>query len=215
MSSIRERFWVPRLRQLVKKLRLKWAGCKRFHAKAFVRPPPGILPKDRTEGSRPFEVIGVDYAGPIRYKCKRQIERKAYILLFACSLTRAVYIETVTDMTVEQFIPCLKGLVARRGEPSNIYSDNAKIFISGPEISDIALWDMPPVSVGATSQLWKARESAWEYERTFDTEPKLGSTAENYIEARQSGLREETLEQLRERFSIVAAPFSKNSAKTD
>eukprot|EP00794_Sanderia_malayensis_P000965 gene965-biopygen216 len=133
MSSIRERFWVPRLRQLVKKLRLKCAGCKRFHAKAFGCPPPGILPKDRTEGSRPFEVIGVDYAGPFRYKCKGQIERKAYILLFACSLTRAVYIETVTDMTVEQFIPCLKGLIARRGRPSNIYSDNAKTFISGAE----------------------------------------------------------------------------------
>ena len=28
-------------------------------------PPPGLLPIDRTEGSTPFEVIGVDFAGPI------------------------------------------------------------------------------------------------------------------------------------------------------
>ena len=76
-------------------------------------------------------MIGVDYAGPIRCRGGREI--KAYALLFACSLTRAVYIKVVTDMTVEQFIPCLKGLVARRGRPSNIYSDNAKTFISGAE----------------------------------------------------------------------------------
>ena len=133
MSSIRERLWVPRLRKLVKKLRFKCAGCKRFHARAFNSPPPGILPKDRTGGTRPFEVIGVDYAGPIQYRCGKATEKKAYVLLFACSLTRAVYIEVVTDMTVEQFIPCLKGFIARRGRQSNIYSDNAKTFISGAE----------------------------------------------------------------------------------
>ena len=133
MSSVRERFWVPRLRKLVKKLRFKCAGCKRFHVSAFNSPPPGILPKDTTEGSRPFEVISVDYAGPIRYRNGKAMEKKAYVLLFACSLTRAVYIEVVTDMTVEQFIPSLKGLIARRGRPSSIYSDNAKTFISAAE----------------------------------------------------------------------------------
>eukprot|EP00794_Sanderia_malayensis_P011523 gene11523-biopygen9194 len=153
MSSIRERFWVPRLRQLVKKLRLKCAGCKRFHAKAFVCPPPGILPKDRTEGNRPFEVISIDYAGPIRYKCKGQIERKAYILLFTCSLTRAVYIETVTDMTVEQFIPCLKGLIARRRRPSNIYSDNAKTFISGAKKLKVILKKLKEVMLDVETSL--------------------------------------------------------------
>lgn len=131
MTHVRERYWVPRLRKLAKKLRFKCAGCKKFHARAFDKPPPGVLPKDRTTGSRPFEVIGIDYAGPIR--CRGGRETKAYVLLFACSLTRAIYIEVVTDMTVEQFIPCLKGFIARRGRPSNIYSDNAKTFKSGAE----------------------------------------------------------------------------------
>ena len=75
MSSVRDRFWVPRLRKLVKKLRFKCAGCKRFHARAFNSPPPGILPKDRTGGSRPFGLIGVDYAGPIRYRCGKAREK--------------------------------------------------------------------------------------------------------------------------------------------
>ena len=50
-------------------------------------------------GGRPFPMIGIDYAGPI--KCGGGKEIKAYVLLFACSLTRAVYVEVVTDMTVE------------------------------------------------------------------------------------------------------------------
>jgi len=65
MTQVRENYWIPRLRQLVKRLRFSCRGCKKFHAIAFNSPPPGYLPKDRTEGRRPFDVIGVDYAGPI------------------------------------------------------------------------------------------------------------------------------------------------------
>ena len=89
-----------------------------------------MLPKDRTEGSRPFEVVGMDFVGPIAYKVSAKTERKAYILLFVCSLTRAVYIDVIEDMTVDQFMVCLKEFIARRGRPNNIYSDNAKTFVA-------------------------------------------------------------------------------------
>ena len=59
---------------------------------------------------------------------KRKKEAKTCILLFACSLTRAVYIELLPDRTIDQFIPCLKKFVARRGRPNKIYSDNVKTF---------------------------------------------------------------------------------------
>ena len=42
-------------------------GCKKFQATAFQRAPPGNLPNDRTPGSVPFQVVAVDYAGPISY----------------------------------------------------------------------------------------------------------------------------------------------------
>ena len=36
--------------------------------------------------STPFQVIGVDYAGPIKYRTRGRKEGKAYIIvLFACS----------------------------------------------------------------------------------------------------------------------------------
>jgi hypothetical protein len=65
MAKIRENVWVPRLRQLVKKTVKGCHGRRRFHAKPVSKPPPGNLPVDRTEGDRPFQVVGVDFADPI------------------------------------------------------------------------------------------------------------------------------------------------------
>ena len=45
--KVREGFWIPRLRRLVKKLRESCYGCKKFRAKAYVVTPPGNLPKIR------------------------------------------------------------------------------------------------------------------------------------------------------------------------
>ena len=74
-------------------------------------PKPGLLPKDRIKENLPFKVIGTDYAGPVY--CKVKIKRtKTYILLFTCSITRAVH------------------LIAGRGSPNIVYSDNAKTYVA-------------------------------------------------------------------------------------
>lgn len=85
---------------------------------------------DRTEGSYPFQAVGVDYAGPIVYKNSKKKEGKAYKLLFVCTLTRAVHLELLTDQTTEGFIKCLKQFVARQGRPTKIYSDNGRSFVA-------------------------------------------------------------------------------------
>jgi hypothetical protein len=59
--KVRERHWIPRLRRLVKRVIIK--DC--------------------------HQVIGIDYAGPLRYR-KSKGKRKEYILLYACSFTREV-----------------------------------------------------------------------------------------------------------------------------
>ena len=130
MAYVRREYWIPRLRQLIKNVISHCYGCKKFHATRFRNPPPGNLPVDRTEGSYPFQVVGVDYAGPIVYKASIRLEGKAYILLFACSLTRAVHLELLTDQTTEGFTKCLKRFIARRGRPTKIYSDNGKSFVA-------------------------------------------------------------------------------------
>ena len=102
--------------------------CKRFRARAYQVPPPGNLPKSRTQGSRPFQVIGVDFAGPIRYTSRAKTESKAYLVLYACSLTRAVYLDLLKSLKTSEFIGSLKRCIARRGRPEIIYSDNGSTF---------------------------------------------------------------------------------------
>ena len=69
--------------------------------------------------------------GPIYYKTKKKNELKAYILLFSCSVTRAVHIELVSNLTTTKFIKSFKRLISRRGKPKIVYSDNAKTFKAG------------------------------------------------------------------------------------
>ena len=97
--------------------------------KPLPSPPVGNLPKDRTSGEVPFQTIGVDYAGQTKYRHKK-LERKAYILLYSCSLTRAVYLDLLPDLSTEEFIRSFKRLVTRRGRPRKVYSDNAKTFVA-------------------------------------------------------------------------------------
>ena len=130
MTLLRQRYWIPRLRQLAKKVITKYYGCKKFQTTAYHHPPVGPLPKDRTVGSVPFEVVGVDYAGPIAYKSSKKKIGKAYILLFTCSLTRAIHLELLPDLTADNCIKSLKRFVARRGRPRKVYSDNGKTFIA-------------------------------------------------------------------------------------
>ena len=113
MANIREKYRIPRLRRLTKRVINECRGCKRFHVTALANPPTGNLPKERTEGSEPFKSIGVDFAGPIKYFSKKKREMNAYILPFA--LIRAVYLDLQPDQTREQFLRSLKRFVARRG----------------------------------------------------------------------------------------------------
>ena len=129
MAKVRERYWVPRLRKLTKQVIKSCAGCKRFQAIALSNPPPGPFPLDRTQGSTPFEVIGVDFAGPIKYRIRSKKEGKAYIALYSCSLTRAIYLDVTQSLETSEFVRSLKRFIARRGRPVKIYSDNGKTFV--------------------------------------------------------------------------------------
>ena len=125
MAKVRERFWIPKLRSLTKKIRSAYHRCKVFNATAFKSPPPGKLPLERiTATTKPFDVVGVDYAGPF----VTRKGKKVYLLLFSCSVSRALHLELLKNQTMDGFLTAIKTLIAGRGMPKIIYSDNAKTF---------------------------------------------------------------------------------------
>lgn len=119
---------MPRLRRVSKRVIRACYGCKKLQVSAFANPPTASLPTDRTVRSVPFKVLGVDFAGPITYKLSPKKEGKPYILLFACSLTRAIHLELLPNQTAEDFIRSLKRFMVQRGRPRKIYSDNGRSF---------------------------------------------------------------------------------------
>lgn len=97
----------------------------------------GDLPLHRVNVNNPFYHTGVDYAGPIEVKawkgrCNRKY--KAYIALFVCMTTKAVHIETTTDLTSEGFIAAFRRFSSRRGPCLHIYSDCGTNFIGSNNI---------------------------------------------------------------------------------
>ena len=120
---------VPSLRKLTKKIIGSCWSCKRFRLISAHVPCSGPLPLTRTDPSNPFEIIGVDFAKRIKYTKNRR-EGKSYHIPYSCSLTLAVFLDLVPSLETSEFIKSFKRLVARRGKPSIIYSDNATTFVA-------------------------------------------------------------------------------------
>ena len=128
LSQVRTKFWVPKGRQIVKKLISKCVTCKKFEGKPYAPAPVADLPDFRVNQAAPFSYVGVDFAGPLYYKVNTGTMEKAYIALFSCCVTRALHLELVEDLTAETFRRCLRRFTARRGVPQVIVSDNATTF---------------------------------------------------------------------------------------
>ena len=65
LTELRQSYWIPKGRQLVKKEIRKCVTCRKVEGPPFrsVNAPP--LPYKRVTGSQPFQVTGIDYAGPL------------------------------------------------------------------------------------------------------------------------------------------------------
>ena len=85
---------------------------------------PGMLPEFRVKKSPPFANTGVNFAGPLYIKEGKGM-KKSYIALFTCSVTRAIHLELVGDLSSPTFIQTLRRFSSRRGMPSIMISDNA------------------------------------------------------------------------------------------
>lgn len=90
------------------------------------------MPSFQTD--RPFEVTGVDFAGPLHYKLSKKEDGKRNVLIFTCAASRAVHLEVTKDQTAEGFQRKLNAFIARITRPRMIISDNAQTLVLTPKI---------------------------------------------------------------------------------
>ncbi|XP_077262598.1 uncharacterized protein LOC143897666 [Temnothorax americanus] len=125
LSSIRQEFWIPRGRSLVKGCIHRCLICLRWRA-ASPQPLMGDLPPPRVTPSRPFLNTGIDYAGPVWLRTSKgrgHHAAKAFITVFICLSSRAVHLDVASDYSAEAFLAALRRFVARRGLCRALYSD--------------------------------------------------------------------------------------------
>nr|CAH7738741.1 unnamed protein product [Callosobruchus chinensis] len=130
LFSIRQRYWPISGRNLAKQTVHSCLRCYRLKPALYL-PLMGSLPKERVTPAPPFFTTGVDYAGPILIKSKSSrgaTLTKAYIALFICFTTKAIHLELVCDLTKDAFIGAFRRFTARRGKPSEVWSDNGTNF---------------------------------------------------------------------------------------
>ena len=128
MAALRENWWIPRLRSKVKRIINECNVCKAYRVKPYGRTATAELPTFRIESGRPFEITGVDFAGPLTYKLTKKEEGKCYILIFTCATSRAVHLELTKTQSAEEFKVKLNAFIARKSRPKLIVSDNGGAF---------------------------------------------------------------------------------------
>ncbi|XP_062558236.1 uncharacterized protein LOC134223115 [Armigeres subalbatus] len=118
ISSVREKFWPLRVRNLARKVVHSCVKC----CKTTVSDQ---MMEDLPVGGR------VDLCGPLfyRYPMRKSKPVKCYVAIFVCLATKAIHIELVADLSTAAFIAALKRFVGRRGRPAVIECDNAKNFV--------------------------------------------------------------------------------------
>ncbi|GFV66006.1 integrase catalytic domain-containing protein [Trichonephila clavipes] len=158
LSLIRQHYWIPDERSTVRREIKRCIECCRFNSKPSYT-KMGDLPKQRITQTRPFEIVGIDFAGPILTKCqhlRKANKFKSYICLFICLATKAVHLELVSTLSTDAMLAALRRFIARRGHPSEIHSDNGTNFIGAnnylkqlymlKRASILDPWSLPPSS---------------------------------------------------------------------
>ncbi|GBL92712.1 Speckle-type POZ protein-like B [Araneus ventricosus] len=130
VHQIRLQYWPINGKGIARKIVHDCVGCFRQRPRV-IEQLMGNLPAERVTPSAPFLNSGVDFCGPFQIKFKNQrkgIYSKVYVAIFVCLATKAIRLETVTDLTTEAFIAASKRLCARRGRIATLMSDNASNF---------------------------------------------------------------------------------------
>ena len=68
MTALRQKYWLPSARQVVKSLLCKCMRCHRVAGKPYSQPDPPPLLSIIVKDTRPFEITGIDFTGALHVK---------------------------------------------------------------------------------------------------------------------------------------------------
>ena len=130
LTNIRQQYFIPRGRRLVRSVISKCVICLKAEGKFFPMLASPPLPDFRLCPVDPFTNCGVDFAGPVKIKEPgRRVIAKGYIMVLTCASTRNLCLELLQGLTVQDFTMAFRRFCARTNAvPSLMVSDNAATF---------------------------------------------------------------------------------------
>lgn len=129
LNFVRGKYWILSGRNAVKFQIISCVKCMKMKPKAISQ-FMGDIPEYRLRPVFPFQDSFVDYCGYFWIKANPRgtVKSKGYVAVFQCATTRAIHLELASDLSTDCFLNCLYRFVGRRGEVSDLRSDNGTNF---------------------------------------------------------------------------------------
>ena len=130
MAKVRDLYWVPNYDSLLNVCEAI-VGVANVFVCNHTKPPPH--PETCPPLERKAQLLSKFLALILRVRSgvgqkKGKTSKKAYLVLYRCSLTRAVHLEVLQSLELNDFLDSPKRFIARHGRPRLIYSDNGATF---------------------------------------------------------------------------------------
>ena len=128
VNSVRSHgFWAVALNAQIKSLIHNCVPCRRYCGRCGEQ-KMADLPEERVTPEAPFTNSGADACGPFKVKDGRKTNLR-FVLLFTCFSSRAIHLESITNLSTDCFILALRRFLARRGPMASLKSDNGTNFV--------------------------------------------------------------------------------------
>ncbi|XP_063629208.1 uncharacterized protein LOC134800656 [Cydia splendana] len=127
INELKQRYFIIGLRGNIRYIANKCQWCRTYKG-TTLKVPVGDLPPERLQANQPpFTAAAVDLFGPMQITIGRRREKR-WGVLYTCLTTRAVHLELAASLSASSMILSLRRMIARRGTPTVLYSDNATNF---------------------------------------------------------------------------------------
>ena len=134
VADLRSRFWMPQARSALKRVQrlCNYCAYRRVNPTEYKMSP---LPNVRTDSSlKPFEVTGLDCAGPFTIFANNGHAKKVWILIFTCTMSRFVHLQLLDNLTSLAVFEAIMTLWASHGPIRQFISDNGTNFVGAANI---------------------------------------------------------------------------------
>ncbi|XP_063371443.1 uncharacterized protein LOC134659686 isoform X3 [Cydia amplana] len=144
INELKQRYYIIGLRGSIRYIVNKCQWCRTYKG-STLKVPVGDLPPERLEANQPpFTAAAVDLFGPMHITIGRRREKR-WGVLYTCLTTRAVHLELAASLSASSMILSLRRMIARRGTPTVLYSDNATNFCGAERELAEAIKTLPDI----------------------------------------------------------------------